>query len=1644
MAATALCGMVVVQALNSAAKSEAIKYQNEFEGVFDKETLWLGGGANGNNTPQYVKTPWAVSGTTIASQTKVGYDKSVADGSPNTCTGAWQNLAMGPLLIHQGDTRLAQIGWASGGGSGAVVFTGDKGCYQTSGDFAPGAGATWGGEVNQTTGELYTIRAAEETFSGGTSGDNPEFWIFRVVNSGTSAAPSLSLEASPAHSSTATPPAGGSLNEEAAAARKSVSGSWGLGSDMAIDANGNAYRMARNGSVWALVRFTVPRDPATGKVLSSDWSYEVVRIFENRTAGAVWGMAFMNGDLYTSHSNYQMYRWDPLAGTSVPLGQPFAGILDLAAAQVAPVIEGTVYIDRNGDGHIDEDESEAGLGGVVIDIWEQKTPSAAPELRGVMTTNASGNYSALLPSASSVFYLRPHPPVADGANAGQSYASAGQYTEIGAQAPNVVTPLCRTTQGDYQPMTTSGECRGARNDGIDPEHVDNPIDPVHGANVVTKVTMGTDHAVVTADFGVSYAGSWGDAPAAYKSTNEEGGPYGDPGTLRLGSESAYYEDGRSPGPGGATMPDGFYDPHAATDDGLWYAVKRAGQTYDQYSELDWYPASRGMLTVGETYVFRAKVEGTLASTGVAKAWLAPYSGGTYSTTFSQQLLNGTPGTGGYVYGEYTAAVDPITDSTPMYIRARVSQDPNVDPLSRGVPNTETESWVPKGEIEDHPISATSATIRMRVRSTAGVETNVFAQALNLRTQPPFATDSFSVKVPADGAYVRPAQAHAVHSLGQSVRWTLVRVGSPGVQPDLGGYKILPDQVSCFKTGTNDEVDITATETTIAIEPAGQTTPVWRDLTCDVTIGAALTEQYSELTVAPVPDPANPKSPGSGGYLATITGMAHLRDFDGEWQTRPVANAPVTFTLAPAGSGAAANGAFFEESQAQTYTCTLNTQGQCSTVIDATVRGTYRITATGESGAATLGTALVYFAEGTGAELHSQATVSQTAGQLANRATDGVAPADWGVQTITVTVKDQDQHPVTDAANVLSVRAADHDTFAGQGLYFDNDGAFVCQVAQVDGGCPTGTYVLKVYSEFAGDRLLIASYQRGAPSGFDITNGADASTKVLSAPFTAPPVSGSSSTLMVSPSDPVDDPSDPNDDPDGTPTVLEVGQQYSVWVTAWDAGRHNRLGGQSVTLTLSGAGCAASFADGTTTRTATTSAAGQVADQVTGVADSNCTLTATVAGQAVGGSPKLLDWDDRNVNPGDPRTWFSVSEAEVVANGTDTGEIRVQLYGTNGYPVTTRAGALSGSGPADGEITVSGFRHIGDGIYTATFSGTKADDKLITVTYTNPDTGQATSLNVRVVNGTALNDTAHMVPGPPFSGPGRTRLESPRAPAQATGSDPQRVRAYVTDEGGNVIRQRDVYFSVPAGTRVLGGVSGQATVRIATNDDGIADLILVSDNLGRFNVTAEVDSTPARVSITEGSPAVVEFTNSEFRPGSSLFRIATAPERKEVDREFHTAVAELLDSDGHHYQPVVEVTFRYREASETNWSYSQPVPTDGGIATWTEFTVTKAGVYEVEAWTTAGQVGTTQRAEFKPGDVSVEHTLASLEVSRSAAFANGRATVEAVMTARDRFDNSIPGVTLGFETLHEVPFGAIFAGSGTKTIQDVSGADGKVR
>ncbi|MDR0366350.1 MAG: Ig-like domain-containing protein, partial [Bifidobacteriaceae bacterium] len=179
-------------------------------------------------------------------------------------------------------------------------------------------------------------------------------------------------------------------------------------------------------------------------------------------------------------------------------------------------------------------------------------------------------------------------------------------------------------------------------------------------------------------------------------------------------------------------------------------------------------------------------------------------------------------------------------------------------------------------------------------------------------------------------------------------------------------------------------------------------------------------------------------------------------------------------------------------------------------------------------------------------------------------------------------------------------------------------------------------------------------------------------------------------------------------------------------------------------------------------------------------------------------------------------------------------------------------------------------------------------------------------------------------------------------------------------------------------------------------------------------------------------------------GSSLFRIETAPERKEVEREFHTAVAELLDSDGHLYQPVVEVTFRYREASETTWSYSQPMPTDGGVATWTEFTVTKAGVYEVEAWTTSGQVGTTQRAEFKPGDISVERTLASLEVSRSAAFANGLATVEAVMTARDRFDNSIPGVTLGFETMHDVPFGAIFAGNGLKTIEDVSGADGKVR
>ncbi|MDR1189217.1 MAG: Ig-like domain-containing protein [Bifidobacteriaceae bacterium] len=1648
---TAVTGVVVIQSWGGAERSQAVTYNAanwNATGTFSKDELWVVGTGDAYTNPYVITNPWTATSADFISRLRPGYNKTGAVNG-NGCGGAWENLAMGPALMAEGDQRIAHLGWTSTGLGGGLVFSGDGNCYGVT-DLTPAATSvndfdtTWGGEINQKTGEVYLVSQPIEYFDGDSLTNNPRFNIVKVskATSGSTPYTVTRLAASPA-----TPPAPGAKNlaqaAQAAGKTGAVDGNWRLGSDMAIDANGNAYRMARfdrtGPDYWALIRFNIPR--VGGAPQSTGWTYNVVRVFDNYEATDVWGMAFLNGALYTGHADLgdQIIRWDPLSGANTYLGV-FLPMLDMGSAQMAPVIEGKVYRDVDGDGVIEPGDD--GLGGVVLEVWQQTSASSAPELRGTLTTDSDGSYSALLPSATDDFYLRLRPTQINGVNAGQSYASAGSYRVDSGQPANVVTPLCFASGGDYQPRTTSGACRGARADGIDPPTVTDPTLATGGANTVTKIDMNSDLAVVTADFGLTTGLSWGDAPDTYKTSNQALGPYGAPDSLHLGATQAHYPDGQ---------PSAGANSHDATDDGLFVTPKQDDGTYE---ESDWVLAQNQVLTTGGQYRFRAKVSGTAIAQATAKAWLSPLASGTgqAATALTDQLLSGTPDADGYVYGDYTVgAQGPQQGLASVYARARVGQTSTFTSASRGSANPDTDAWVPRGEVEDYRLAVANGTVRVKARTIGGRAAHVNLALGNIFGLAPSQADT-SILTNADGSYARDSGAHAVASMAQEVAITTIGVGGPTANA-MHGWKLLGQGTSCHDSATGTPVAATIRNNTLALgalDALGATGP--RDVTCELSYGASVSATYSTLEVTPEPDAANPLTAGTSTYDARVTAKGVITPAEGPAVQVPVPGAQIALTLTPVGGDGTATGASFTANNAQSHTCTLDDQGECTATVQASHRGAYLLAATAEAGSVEVGSKTLYFAEGAPSEGRSSATVTQTADQLANYQAPGSTAATWGKQTITVTVRDANDAPVTNAAAALTAAAASSDPLSGSGLAFAGGGAFACSVAPVGGACYTGVYALDVYSSKAGPRAIVVTLG-SAPTGFEVTNADAPPSKVLLAPFKTPPASAQDSTLVVSPSTPADRPDDPDDVPDGVPNVLTTGAAYTVVVTAWDAGRNNKAAGAAVTLALTGADCAATFAGGGTggsgggtTAGGDTSALGRLETTVVSNAATTCTLTATVAGGVPGGSPKTLKWEDAAVDPDNSHTWFDVSTADIVANGQATGTITVSLYGRNGLPVTTVAN-LSASGPTGGEVTVGGFTNNGDGTYRATFTGTSAGSKLISVLQ------GAVEIGVKTPGG---NDTANFVPG--AASAEDSWLVQPTDSATADGDQKTTIGARVYDKNGNPANSGKVAFTIPKDLSV-GSTNGPATIEVEIVG-GWAQLQVasrVSTKVhGTYVVTAKIGAV-AIASVRDQADETSELrTNGQVNPvfvagsadpGTSTLSIPTAAggATKEVGgTEKHRVQIQVEDKD---HNPVADAAVRFDytcvgQAGHTCSGSWTGLTTDPDGIAYYEWGTTKAST-----WTVGGFLGTEEVADspgtatFDPGPPVIGPGKTRLESPTSPAKANGSETQTVLAHAIDGQGNAVTGQTVTFTVPADVRANGV---TGPDTVDAQTDQDGIAR
>lgn len=276
----------------------------------------------------------------------------------------------------------------------------------------------------------------------------------------------------------------------------SGSDGWAISTDMAIDAHGDMYILARhyrNSSAPGgkrsyiethhvkLVKVIVPRD-SNGRAITKDWEYTVVQDFgiNDQLSGVynpykssaynIFGMVFFNGLLYASYENGGgLFVFNPLDGTIRKGAKPPYNMFDMAAGQLAPIIKGKVYNDTTAYA---EKQDFVPLEGITVEILKNGI------LAGKTITDKEGNYSFMVDSINNMNYsIVIKDPRIDGKVAQQTWASAD------VNSLNPTRAYCNN-HGVVRIRTSPGICR----DNV----------PIR-----SDVIMTTDEVIAIAEFAIT-------------------------------------------------------------------------------------------------------------------------------------------------------------------------------------------------------------------------------------------------------------------------------------------------------------------------------------------------------------------------------------------------------------------------------------------------------------------------------------------------------------------------------------------------------------------------------------------------------------------------------------------------------------------------------------------------------------------------------------------------------------------------------------------------------------------------------------------------------------------------------------------------------------------------------------------------------------------------------------------------------------------------------------------------------------------------------------------------------------------------------------------------------------------------------------
>ncbi|MDR0274004.1 MAG: hypothetical protein LBI48_01420, partial [Burkholderiaceae bacterium] len=764
-----------------------------------------------------------------------------------------------------------------------------------------------GGEFNQMTGELY-LSSGE----GDHLGYNNTYPVPDSRNTGR-----IGIY----DPSTGTLKISGRLLPRTQADMITVAGDAYMSSDMAIDAQGNVYMIVGNANTnKRLIRIV------RSKQETDVWYYNKVAITIKAASpsmgGVMYGSAFLNGKFYfTNGATVNLIELNPLDGTTRNLTMP-RGFLDLAACQVAPVIQGVVRNDANGDG------TGAGVPGITVDIFKDDG-NGNSIYKGTQTTDGSGNYSFITDSPSATYYLRVTQPQIGGINAAQTYASASvgdldPTTGLPRNTKNITTSFCVDDNGNTQEVTTPGACRGTRFAGSDPASpsASGTAWDITNAQSYSKVVMTTDREVANADFGFSAAASYGDAASqagsvssGFKVLLAQGGPFHVVANKYLWLGDTFKD-----------YPDGVADPNTnahLTDDGIF--IQRGGA---------WIPFQGVALANSKTYKLKAKVNGPLSKQG----WLnvSDNTGVGYAVGTRNANLSDPAGSGEIIFDYPSRAAT----GAPLVIitRFRFSTTKDLPAQSataavgagqQAVGSSANVPWVVDGEVEDYQTVQATAMVHVAVVSQGGTGTFGYSMT-NISNSTGTINSTSSANLTTTAPNVRVDESpyasdvlHPVNNWGQAV--TITQALPPG--------KWTPVSVSCMDSVSGASiVQVTGNN---AITIPGTALNSGGDVVCLFTNKyAAATAEDSELKVdGPGPAYTTSSALPPNSYTVTVTAK------DATKTLQPNAAIAVSVqagggTLTGTGSGTFAGGV-----------CTTDASGTCVMTWTSTAPGTPKINAT---------------------------------------------------------------------------------------------------------------------------------------------------------------------------------------------------------------------------------------------------------------------------------------------------------------------------------------------------------------------------------------------------------------------------------------------------------------------------------------------------------------------------------------------------------------------------------------------------------------------------------------------------------------------------------------------------------------------------